>query len=353
MSSVPQQFVEQLPHILPDHAQNIYIVVPLAVVAGGLMINHFRKGVEEDREELAKDYSGANQPVFNKVIEETETNAPATEKAYQFWYRAGDKVLIAVGTLTLGAALLTHPTVNESIPVQKGTEVAVLDSSNSMIYTKDVDGMSRFDASLQSIQANNNAANLGIVQFGANAKTTVPVGAKNNRQIATLHKFVDVVDPNGGNAADGIDHALSMLPSPGNDLSKKSGEIIVYSDGTVDSGSQITGNTIASEAQKARDAGATVKIIVPGKKSAHYFTPDGTGPFKDGITPDSYASFGSDNITSTSSSAKVTSAAQVSVRGIGGSTETQVDYYAPYVLGIGLVAAGLAIGDRRLRKKKA
>lgn len=351
--AIQDQIMEQL--TTPDTIHNV-LVIPAIAVATGLWAAYDIKGVHEGKTDTERNFDGANGPIFNKVITETETGKPFTQRAYNTWYRVGHQVLTIVGAGIITASVLTQPTVESTTHVDHGSEIAVLDSSISMLDTHDMSGgETRFDAAEQALMSLPNTVNLGVVQFGANAKNTVPLGPKNNKTLENLSNDANEVNPNGGNVADAIDLALSDLPNVGN-TTKKSGEIIILSDGTVDPDSAIsgstTGNTISVEAAKATNDGVTVKVIIPGTTKGQYYY-EGTGPYPDGVTPTSYISFGKHNIVTTDSSETVASSATVALNKLSATTEKQVPWYPPYVLGIGLVATGGFIASRRKRTKKS
>jgi predicted RecA/RadA family phage recombinase len=347
------QIVEQLT-TLPDSAHYLWATIPIAAAYTAYSIRKDFNGVSEDRADTQRNFEGANQAVFDRVIEDT-AGAPATQRAYSRWYRVGHRVLLASGLAVLGASLVSQPKVDIVTHVSDGTEIAVLDTSLSMIDTKDMSGhLTRFEAAQQALEDTSFPGEFGVVQFGATAVQTIPLGPKNNSEISKLgsSKTENEVDPNGGDASDAISQAIDDLPTRKHNPNLRSGEIVIFSDGTVQPSNPNTGNSIAADAAQAKAEGVTVKVIVPGAKKAHYYT-QGTGPYPDGREASTYSAFGLKNVIATTNSQDVTKESAVDAAALVSDTESQETYYPPYVLGLGAIGVAKFIEGRRIRKKRS
>ncbi len=340
MPNIP---IEQITS-LPDSAQHIWAVAPIAGLAIASYIRD-KRGAESNKQELASHYGNIDETVLQQVIIETETNAPATEKAYSLRHRLAPRLLMTGGIALFGASLITHPTAEITTADNGANLVVAIDSSYAMEYTTDMNNhLSRFDAAKNGLEKTNYSGNLAVVQFGGNEKVTIPLSAKNNQQIKGLTYTSGGIDPNGANAVSALSLAASQLPVNPSNTSKRSGEVILISDGVTDITSQSA--QIATEQATLAQEGVQTKIIVPGKDPATY---NFGGTANSSIQPNVFTSFGSKNTVITQSSEGIAQAIQSDEKSPHVS-KNKVTWYPPYIVGAALALTGYGLYGRKLRK---
>ena len=343
MANIPEQIYEQVSN-LPNSGRYLLAAPVIAAVAMRSWLKD-RKESSASKDELASNYGNHDDNVLEQAISMSESNNPGTNLAYDTRRRLGPRTLMTAGFAIFAASLVTHPTT-EIVSQNSNQNIAIaLDSSLAMQNTSDMSNhQTRFDAAIQGIKDSNYSGNLSVVQFGANTYVSVPMGKKNNNLIDAVKKNTNI-DQNGANAVAGLSVAASGLPNEANNPAKKNGEVILISDGVLDSTSN--SQQIAEETMALTMQGIDVKVIIPGKSPASY-NYGGTN-FPSSVSENIFSSFGSKNIDVVTSHETIASAINSDQLAVGSSKNTQ-NWYPPYILGAALVYAGYAKYGRKVRK---
>lgn len=342
MSNIAEQIVEYVVH--PDLSYKDLAIVPVAI-AGLYSYRKDLKGAMSTKPELAAHPGTVDDQLLDHQIINSETQEPATAKAYEKKQRVGARRRMTAGFVIFAASFLAHPTTEITTQTNSESVAVALDSSLSMDYTTDMThNQSRFDSAREGLEDSSFSGNLAVVQFGANTQTAVTLGPKNNPLIESLTASDSGnVDENGADAVAGLSAAASLLPNQAANPKKRSGEVILISDGVLDATSDAT--QIQTEANTLHNEGVDVKVIVTGKDPANYNY--GGAEFPSGIQSNIFSSFGS--VITTQSAEGIAKAVQTDESKPSSSKHSE-NWYPPYLVGATLIYLGYRKYGRRVRK---
>ena len=252
--------------------------------------------------------------------------------------RLAPAVLVTAGLGLVALQVLGHPTYESTTPNRDANVMVVQDASLSMLNTKDLGNpdLTRLAAVNSALQASSYAGKLGIVQSGANFKTTAPLGS-DRKTLVQAEK--PQVDPNGGNLVGAIDSAVSLLPIKNG---KHEGSLVVISDGTIDQSSQ----DIAVVANALKQAGVTIKVVVPGTTQGKYQLGANRQQIPSGASADVFAVFGSKNIIEAKDASTINTTIKETLVDAGTSHQNHT-WYPPGVLGALLLGGGIVLDKRQ------
>lgn len=233
--------------------------------------------------------------------------------------RIGSSILMATGMVGLAASLYSHPTYSTSEANSSTNTIIVLDGTNSMAYTEDINGESRYQAVVDGLKQDHFVGNVGVQQFGATEGNglQLPLGKQTPKNFATLNP--GLTDPNGNDILNAIPDAANHLQTTVNGKVTSSGEIIIISDD--DFSTDEAGLTAIANKLKKKDGistGITTKVIIPGTQNSSYTYKEGGQQYPSGVNPAVFYGFGVDNITSATTAS-----------GIAQAIENDVDSYKP------------------------
>ena len=252
--------------------------------------------------------------------------------------RMAPALAVTAGLGFLAMQLMGNPTYESSTPNRDANVIVVQDASLSMLNTKDLGNpnLTRLAAVNSALQTASYAGKLGIVQSGANFKTTAPLGS-DRKTLMQAEK--PQVDPNGGNLVGAINSAVSLLPIKNG---KHEGSVVVISDGTIDQSAP----EIAVVASALKHEGVTIKVVVPGTPQGKYELGASKQLIASGASADVFAAFGSKNIIEAKDAKTINSAIKETLVDAGTSHQNNT-WYPPGVLGALLLGGGIVLDKRQ------
>lgn len=334
MAEIIQQTIDQMTHYPTGMERPAMVAGAIALTAAAVALQTHRFNKTE--EQFAVDNYAGSELMKTTLIPDSKANRRG---------RLRSPRLELVGLGLAAAALLAQPTYETSIPDETANVVVVDDMSSSMLLARDLSesGVSRSQAVNAGLFSADYKASLAVVQTAEGNKIVLPLTKNWEVQRAVIEK--PAVKPNGGALVAGLELAASALPLS-KDGTKRDGNIIILSDGTIDDDP----SAVTAEAQKLKDQGITVKVIVPGSEAGTYTLTEGSAPVKAGANPSRFAGFGEDNVVATNDVNKIEAAVRSAVES-SGSTSEQHPWNLPLYAGIGLLAAGFVMNQYQRSKR--
>jgi hypothetical protein len=246
-------------------AAYVGMAIPPAVVIGRGVTNHFGR-----RQTNAEGIGGVDLELIDEVQKQNHGAVWAQVKRY------GGSLLLATGLSALiGNGL--DPTV-ETKSVKSGAGLVVLDQSNSMVYTSDMEnGLERLDAAAYSVGVLSELApedyRLGVIAFAGDHQTTVPL-TTDRQALVSLES--QTVDSNGGDMLSALDVADDILAAESDEIPTN---MFVISDGTIEDTEKVKAKIV-----EITEKGTKVTVVVPGTAEATYKDTQFSDPVESGAT---------------------------------------------------------------------
>jgi hypothetical protein len=343
MSNIPEQLFEQVSN-LPDSGRFLIVTPVIAALTVRSWIKD-NKGSASTKDELVSHYGNHDDNLLDHVISTSKTNNPATLRAYDSRQRLLPRRLMTIGSAILLASGITQPTTEIVSTNNLPSSAVALDSSLAMQNTPDMKGhVTRYNAAVSGLEQSSISGNLALVDFGANTSLSIPMSAKNNTQIENSRSNSSV-NQNGADVVAGLSLAASELPTSSSNSSKKSGQVILISDGVF--GSSSNPSQISQEVTSLQEQGIETKVIVTGNNPASYNY--GGTIFSSSAQQNTFSSFGSKNIYNATSAEEIAKAINSDQQAVGQTKQKQV-WYPPYILGAALAFVGYRKYGRKIRK---
>lgn len=328
-------------NILPDKVDHPGLVAASAVVGGALATAAWISHKRSD-EKMAVEFP--NPVAMEQAIRDVRGDDIEGNSSRLRRLRIAPALAMVAGTAVTAMGALGGFKQESTSSKESAQTVMVQDASYSMQYSRDL-GTSRLSATIDALNTSGYRGNLSVIEAATDSTTRIPMERSWRDDLTELRK--PEVDPNGGNIADAIDDAMSDLPIEKNDKGDRvrRGTVLVVSDGTISN----TQKQMAKVAERAKENGVNLRVVVPGTPDATYQIP-GSQPVKSGVNPDVFASFGSKNIAVADSQEAVGTAVHNALMSAGSRREVK-DWNTLRNVGIALmVLAGLAMSMQVVRK---
>ena len=320
MHEIANQIVS-LPSSLPDMARGLGGIVIYSATGGYIARDAYASKITSER--YAMKFDAANSPVLEQSIIDVASKEPIGKKVVNsVWQRRAASYLLA-GALGLSAGSLVE---GFSVNTQSPSAIIVDQASLSTIYTHDVNGMSRLDASEAAINQFNGLSELALESYAANSQLVY--GMTGNYKAETSQSsLTNNIDTNGNNLTGALQSIENILKHESS--THKAVDIIT-------DGVEIDPTGLKQEANKLKKLGAKITVIALGKSSGASYEYNGGGQQNsDAQTNVLIESFGVNSVHGVDSVAGIKKYLAESVK----SSDTHTKpWLLPYA-----IAAGLAL----------